>query len=151
MENKNLDVAGGTAPAGAAAGGPATERPAVETIESGAGRKLYRERRCDGCVRVVHMRIDPHDQANYSMRVIEIDSNDVLRIYEKWSYPWDWGTRVLAEVRLEPANAEKVRNYLARIRSRRDFDEVACWLLTARYLTTRGGAIIYSGFGEPKM
>ncbi len=151
MENKNSQVAGGASLAGVSGPCLATETgPKIEVIEFGVGRKLYRERDRD-VLRIVHLRIDPHDQANCSMRAVEIDGGDVLRIYDKWSYPWDWGTRVLVEVRLEPANAEKVRNYLARIRTRRDFDEVACWLLTARYLTTRSGAIIYNGFGEPKM
>jgi hypothetical protein len=151
MENNRIQVARGTAPAGAQAGGPATERPAVEVLEFGVGYKLYRELWCKGCVRGVHMKIDVRDQANYTMRVLEVDSNDVLRIYKKWSYPWDWGTKVLLEARLAPQDAEKVRRYLSNVKSYRDFDEVAYWLLTARYVATRDGAVIDNELREPKL
>jgi hypothetical protein len=151
MENKNNCVAGGTAPAGASGGARQQNPPAVETIEFGVGYKLYRERWCENCVRVVYMRIDPRDQANYAARVLEIDGNDVLRIYKKWSYPWDWGTRVLIETRLAHQDAEKVRRYLSRVRSYHDFDEVAYWLLTARYVVTQDGAVVDNELREPKL
>jgi hypothetical protein len=151
MESNKIQVAGAVPPAGAVAGGPATERPAVEVLEFGVGYKLFREFWCKGCVRVVHLRISVRDQANYTMRILEVDSNDVLRIYKKWSYPWDWGTKVLLETRLAPQDAEKVRRYLSRVRSYHDFDRVAYWLLTARYVVTQDGAIIDNELREPKL
>jgi len=151
MENRNVQVAGGAAPAGAAGPRLATEAgPRVEVIEFGVGYKLYRERTQDA-LKIVHLKIDVHDQANYSLRAIEIRNDDTLRIYEKWSYPWDWGERVILETRLEPANAENVRRYIARIKSYHDFDKVAYWLLTARYIATRSGAIIVNELREPKI
>ncbi len=151
MEVKNGCVAGGATPAGVSGPRLATEAgPKIEVIEFGVGRKLYRERDRDA-LRIVHLRIDPHDQANYSMRAIEVRNDNVLRIYKKWSYPWSWGERVILEARLTPQDAEKVHNYISRVKSYRDFDDVACWLLTARYVTTQDGATIDNKFREPKI
>ncbi len=151
MENRDVQVAGGATLAGVSGPRLATEAgPRVEVIEFGVGYKLYRERD-QNALRIVHLRIDPHDQANYSMRAIEIRNDDTLRIYKKWSYPWDWGERVLLETRLEPANAEKVRSYINRVKSYRGFDEVAYWLLTARYVATQRGAVIDNELREPKI
>jgi len=120
-----------------------------EVIEMGIGYKLYRERDAEA-VRLIAKRIDVVDQANYSMRVIEIKGN-MLRLYKRWSYPWSWGEKVIFEVQLEPASAEKVRGYICRVRSLFGFDEVAYWLLTARYRATPGGGVVIDSVEEPQI
>jgi len=149
MADRNSQVAGVTQ-AGAVGAGLAKEQaPVVETLEFGVGYRLYKEYAQDA-VRIVFKRIDPRDQANYNMRVIELSGN-VLRIYRKWSYPWSWGERVLLETQLEPTSAEKVRRYIICAQSYHDFDRVAYWLLTARYVATPNGAIIDNELREPKL
>jgi len=123
----------------------------VEEVEFGVGYKLYREFG-ESEIRLVAKKIDPYDQANYSMRVVEITRDNVLRLYRRWSFPWDWGEKIILEVRLEHTSAEKVRNYIRRVQSLSDYDKVAYWLLTARYrVMPSGEAVIDNEVREPRI
>jgi hypothetical protein len=120
---------------------PATEEaPQVEVIGRGVGHAVYRER-CGGAVRLVAKHVDREDDSIYSMNIVEIDNDDMLRIYTRWNLRERRGERLVIAVRLEPHTAAKLRDYMLRITSTLDFIQLMWELERATYIMTPDGAV----------
>jgi len=118
-----------------------------EIIEVSGNYKLYREYR-DGTLRLVKKYASPQTSAE---TMIEVDDQNILRIRTHWFLSDGSGVNGFPalEIKLEPRSAEKVRNYMLRVRSLLHYCELEHWLLSAKYVTQPCAVMAIESTKEP--
>jgi len=128
-----------------------------EIIEAYGNYKLYREYNPEesGFRLVKEYRLPRGDMCEVYRHIIEIYDNDVLRVAELHAV--DRGGENLyggngyspLGTKLEPCSLKKVRDFMLRVKSVQQFDELMHWLLTAKYVTQPCAVMAIESTKEP--